>query len=306
MKANQPNINLRAALGRFAFLGILVSTAVSATEGEVISRSSQGQLTAEDYRAYARLFDPAARERLAAQKDRMLDFALDFHSNQVLAQQAEAQGLAEDPIVQARLEKARREVLVGALMDQVVKNIDYPDFETLSRQRYAAEKAHYRLPEKRKVAHILIRPKNPECACDQREPAKIAATIMEELESGTDFAELARRYSEDRATAKQGGLLDQWLEKDSGKVVPAFEQAAFALSQPGDFSQPFETRFGRHVVQLIELEPARQLSYEEVKERLINKLRAEYRDSALLQLRGKTYPDPDKINYPTLKEVLSQ
>ncbi|MGR9106204.1 MAG: peptidylprolyl isomerase [Gammaproteobacteria bacterium] len=235
----------------------------------------------------------------------MLDFVLSFHSNQVLEQRAIQQGLEDDPLVKESLENARREVLVRALMDHTARALKFPDFEQVSLQRYAAEKTQYQIKERRKVAHILIPPKVSECACDERDPKKQAEEIIQELKTGVDFGELARRLSADKQSAKHGGLIDVWLEKNSGKVVREFENAAFALAKPGDISPPVETRFGFHIIKLVELESARQLSYDEAKDQLIAKMRAEYRDSKLGELRSEAYPDPDTINYPALESVLT-
>ncbi|MGH8499831.1 MAG: peptidylprolyl isomerase, partial [Methylococcales bacterium] len=275
-------------------------------EDRVVSRSAQLRLTTQDYRAYIGLLDRKDAEELTSQKDRMLDFVLSFHSNRVLADQALQQGLENDSKVKQHLENARRAVLVTALMDKEMRSLQYPDFEKISRERYEAEKSSYGLPEKRKVAHILIKLKSPSCACDDRDPQKEASEIVKRLEAGADFAELASQYSTDKSTSKNGGLIDLWLEKDTDGVSPEFLQTAFALAKPGDFRQPLETRSGIHIIKLVEVEPWRQLSYDEIKQRLIQKLRFEYRDSARVLLRSKAYPDPDTIDFQALESVLKE
>jgi peptidyl-prolyl cis-trans isomerase SurA len=70
--------------------------------------------------------------------------------------------------------------------------------------------------------------------------------LRRRLEDGADFAELAREYSEDPGSAERGGDLG-WV--GSGALVPAFEEAMQALN-PGEMSQPVETRFGWHLIQV--------------------------------------------------------
>ena len=92
--------------------------------------------------------------------------------------------------------------------------------------------------------HILMR---PSVVMDE---AKIRATmnrLRNELAGGADFAALAKQYSDD-ATADQGGDLG-WLA--SGTTAPEFQQAMDALA-PGQISEPFRSRFGWHLVQVIE------------------------------------------------------
>lgn len=306
MKQHRTLAGIQVTRLKLAILLVCFCAAGLAADDVVISRSPQLQLTAQDYRSYISVLNPNDLKELESQKERMLDFVLSFHSNRVLAEQAEQQGLENDPGVKQRLENARREVMVKALMDKEVKAVQYPDFEKISFERYTASMAKYLLPEKRKVAHIFFTLKNPNCACDERDPQKQSKEIVKQLESGADFAELAKRDSMDKSTAKNGGLLDLWLDPDSDEIDPEFLQAVFSLAKPGDFSQPLETRFGIHIIKLIEIEASRQLSYDEVKERLIQKLRDEYRNAALVQLRSKAYPDPDSIDYQAFESVLKE
>jgi peptidyl-prolyl cis-trans isomerase SurA len=65
-----------------------------------------------------------------------------------------------------------------------------------------------------------------------------------------DFSMLARLYSEDLESAKQGGELGGFLGR--GSLVPEYASAAFALTEPGRVSRVVETEFGYHIIQLIE------------------------------------------------------
>jgi len=94
------------------------------------------------------------------------------------------------------------------------------------------------------VAHIMV---------GKKEGDKAKTTIDEiyqKLKQGEDFAELAKQFSEDKSSAENGGKLNRF---GSGELSsPEFEQVAFSLNNPGDFSAPFETQFGWHIVKLIE------------------------------------------------------
>lgn len=80
-----------------------------------------------------------------------------------------------------------------------------------------------------------------------KEAQALAIRIRDSIVAGGSFSDFARRYSADPASAVNGGDLGT-VEK--GKFVPAFESAAFAL-EPNEISQPVETPFGWHVIQLV-------------------------------------------------------
>ncbi|NTV46858.1 MAG: peptidylprolyl isomerase [Chlorobiales bacterium] len=102
------------------------------------------------------------------------------------------------------------------------------------------------IPAEIEVAHIVIRPKIDSLG-------KVSALekikgIEAELKKGNDFADLARRYSEDPGSAKEGGDLG-FVKR--GEFVRRFEETAFALKE-GGVSGIVETEFGYHIIKLLE------------------------------------------------------
>ena len=98
-----------------------------------------------------------------------------------------------------------------------------------------------------RAAHILVATR------DGAEAARTAVTT-----GGRDFGEVAREQSTDTSTAPNGGDLG-WFPR--GVMVEPFEQAAFAL-QPVEVSQPVQTKFGWHVIKVLERDEARPLTAE--------------------------------------------
>lgn len=102
------------------------------------------------------------------------------------------------------------------------------------------------------VAQILIaapRSKGVEGVATAR---KRADSVENELKKGASFESLVEKYSDDKFTVKQGGVMPAF---GVGRTVPAFESAAFALKKPGDVSQPVETDYGFHIIKLIQKIP---------------------------------------------------
>ncbi|MCK5724036.1 MAG: peptidylprolyl isomerase, partial [Gammaproteobacteria bacterium] len=92
--------------------------------------------------------------------------------------------------------------------------------------------------------HILIQPTQ----ILSREDARLRLTnIHQRIINGSDFANLARASSDDKAAAAEGGSLG-WVSP--GTMVPAFEEEMNKL-KPGEISQPFLTKFGWHIVQVL-------------------------------------------------------
>jgi len=106
-------------------------------------------------------------------------------------------------------------------------------------------------PEQVRARHILIK-LHPTAADKDRDYAmKRITDIQQELNAGAEFETMAIRLSEDSSSSK-GGDLGYF---GRGKMVRPFEEVAFAL-QPGQKSDIFQTRFGLHIVKLVDKKPA--------------------------------------------------
>lgn len=79
----------------------------------------------------------------------------------------------------------------------------------------------------------------------------LADSLVQELRRGADFAVAARRYSQDPGSREQGGELN-WFRH--GVMVPEFDKVAFTL-KPGTISDPVETAFGYHIIQVERVQP---------------------------------------------------
>lgn len=121
------------------------------------------------------------------------------------------------------------------------------------------------------AAHILVR--------EEEEMAPVVAA----LEEGRDFAEVAAEFSTD-GSARQGGDLG-WF--GPGMMIPEFEEVVSAL-EPGQVSDPFESRFGWHVVRVAETRIASVPELDAVREELSNEIRREAVQALIERLRGET------------------
>jgi peptidyl-prolyl cis-trans isomerase D len=116
---------------------------------------------------------------------------------------------------------------------------------------YENNKEKFGQPKRVKVSHILIKadPKDKEGMEKARQRAE---AIREEAVKGKNFAQLAKKYSEDPGTKDRGGDIG-FISR--GMVVPEFEQAAFSM-KPGEISSVIQTQFGFHILKVDEVQEA--------------------------------------------------
>jgi peptidyl-prolyl cis-trans isomerase C len=176
------------------------------------------------------------------------------------------------------LEKLRQEtgetIAVNQLLEKEIEpqvKIEEKDISDF----YAKNKQEFKQAESVKASHILIRLPEKADAAARAKAKSQADLILKQLTGGAKFDELARKNSQDPGSAKNGGDLGFFSK---GQMVPAFENAAFAL-KPGQTSGVVETPFGYHIIRVTETRPARELPLEEVKDQIKNYLTDQMRSA---------------------------
>jgi peptidyl-prolyl cis-trans isomerase D len=132
------------------------------------------------------------------------------------------------------------------------------------RKEYQENLENYRLPDRVNVRHILIKTQGK----PKEEAAKLktkAEGILKQLQHGGDFADLAKKNSEDPGSGAKGGELG-WIVR--GQTVPNFEKTAFSL-KPGELSGLVETEYGYHIIQVEDKQAGHLQTFDEVKPQLL-------------------------------------
>ena len=125
----------------------------------------------------------------------------------------------------------------------------------------------YTSPGRVRASHILLRTEDKDEAAVRRQ----ADEILAQAKGGADFAELAKLYSEDEATAELGGDLDFF---GRGAMVPEFEAAAFER-EPGTLSELVQTAFGFHIIKVVEKVEETVQTLDDVREQITSQLQFE-------------------------------
>ncbi len=206
----------------------------------------------------------------------LVDVLINLH---LLAGEAEKEGMDSTPEFERRMAYVRSRTLRDAYFEQ---KIDTEITNETIQAAYEEQIANIERPEEIHARHILL---------DTEEEA---VAIVEQLNGGADFAELAAEKSTG-PSAPNGGDLG-FFEK--GMMVPAFAEAAFAL-EIGQISAPVQTQFGWHVIKVEEkrTQPAPQLTEveDQLREYLIRNRFAEIieqlKENATIEIVGRPAPD---------------
>jgi len=140
----------------------------------------------------------------------------------------------------------RRQLVIQKMSQQIMQSVTVTPrevkefFETIPKDSLPYFNAEVELGE------IVLKPKvNSE---EDRKAREKAEDLKKRLEGGADFAELARKYSDDKGTAARGGDLGI---TSRGSFVPEFEAAAYSLEK-NEISQIVKSEFGYHIIQLLD------------------------------------------------------
>ena len=176
----------------------------------------------------------------------LIDVMVDMH---VLANAALKAGLDKDP----EFTKHIAYLKVRALRDRYFrKEVELQPKEEDLKASYDAKYANFEGPEERRARHILVKTEEE------------AAALIKELDAGKDFAELAKEKSTG-PTGPKGGDLGFFAK---GRMVPVFEEAAYALEIGAYTAKPVQSQFGWHVIKLEETRKQPAPAFEAVKENL--------------------------------------
>lgn len=155
-----------------------------------------------------------------------------------------------------QMEKIEKDVLTQVVMNKVLSEITVTDDEV--KKYYEDNKEAFEQPATVSAKHILV------------ETEAEAAKIKEEISGGLSFEDAARKYSSCPSN-EQGGNLGQFSK---GMMVPEFEKVAFELAI-GEVSDPVQTQFGYHLIQVDSKVDGSVKELDEVKHSVLDRLTQE-------------------------------
>lgn len=210
------------------------------------------------------LMQRAAIDKLTASDEevnvRFNDFKKDF-TEEKFQQFLKDQGVTVDDIKKEIRKSATIEKLYNK---EITSKISVTEAEI--NEYFVRNKGSYNLPESWHVQHILVTPfaepqisngKGDDAKTDEAARQKVIS-LLKQLQSGMDFAILARDYSEDSTSAQAGGDLRLLSAQQLETIDPRFRQAVQSLKVGETFPNPVMTKYGYHLIKLIEKEAGGQ------------------------------------------------
>ena len=157
---------------------------------------------------------------------------------------------------------AKIDMSINKMIEAEVAN-QAPPTDTQVREFYDKNPEKFKQDEAVRASHILFRvPENADEAT-KKKALEQAQSVLKQARAGADFAELAKKYSAD-GSAQQGGDLNFFTR---GQMVPAFDQAAFAL-KPGQISDIVTSQFGYHIIKVTDRRAASTVPFDQVSARI--------------------------------------
>ncbi len=267
--------------------GMCLMPAWAQSEAVSLMQGGNASISTEDATAEMALAPENVREKLLAEPEQLRQLVENLFLRRALATQAQRDGVAHKPEIQRQIAVMQERILAEAQLEYV-ENASLPSTELIDKQIrtiYKGEPERFTTPAQVHARHILI------AGQDDASRAK-AEKLLADLRTGADFEQLAREHSADPGSAAKGGDLGFFAK---GKMVPAFEKAAFALKKSGDLSPVVQTPFGFHIIRLEGRKPATVKPFDEVKDQLraetIAKLKNDARKKEVERVRALAQGD---------------
>jgi len=272
-------VKISARLAVTAVLTTLAWQSSYAADSKTLARVNGVAITEDDVSAAsASMGAEIAGIPDAQRRGQIVDYLV---TNQLMAAAASQEKLDSGPAFERRMQNYRRLALAEIYYEKmVVGQVSEADVKKV----YDTYVGEFEARQELRARHILLNTEED------------ARDIVERLNRGDDFAELAKEFSKG-AEADVGGDIGYFAK---GDMVTPFDEAVFAL-KVDDISEPVKTRFGWHVIYLIDKRTSKPNSFEDEKFRILAGLIQEKRDSVIEALRGEAKIE---IVDPAIKKAL--
>lgn len=238
--------------------------------GKVVAEFGKEKVTLEELDDMIKNLPQQYQQVASSRKEMFLESVI---NQKLLYAEALNQNIDKGAGVKKEIDEATKQITIGGFLKQEVEQkVQVSDED--AKNYYEANKEQLKEPEKFRARHILV------------DTEAEANDILARLKAGEDFTALAKEKSKD-PSKEQGGDLGFFSR---GQLVPEFEQTALGL-EIGQTSGAVKSQFGYHIIKLEEKQPAKERSFEEVKDSikqmLLSSKQKERFEALLKELRAK-------------------
>jgi parvulin-like peptidyl-prolyl isomerase len=264
-------------------LGLCLLVAAAGARAElppdVLAKNRWMQLTRADYEAAIARVPKNLRYEFATSPRRIQEVLNNLLVTKTLAAQARAHGsgaektFGQRPSATDDSDRALANAELKRVEADANKSFDdgKAQFEAKALETYKLDPDAYRVPEELRLSDIAVLIKDRGDDAARQRAAEARAKIV----AGSDFAAVAREYSDDPTNREKGGELPFMSAK---RMAPDYAKVVFALKQAGDISPVIKAPAAYHVVRLNERRPSRLRPFEEVQASIMQSLRKRYVD----------------------------
>ena len=279
------------------FMSSIARAQAPVGESEILAQRGNGVVTQAAFAA--RVEKIPVEHRLAAIRDgnRVRDLINTILLRSQLASDAREAGYDKDKMVIDRMKLAAEAELAEAWIQNYVATQPPADYEALAREYYALHRDEIMSQPMINVSHILISNKEHS---DEEAQALVDSVSQQLEEDPGSFDELVLTYSEDPSAASNKG---KFTNVKKGDMVEPFESTAFALAE-GAISDPVRTEYGWHIIRLDARIEQEQLSFDEVKTRLVERERKEHEERLKQDYLGRLSSLEVQMTKEALEEMV--
>lgn len=220
--------------------------------------------------------DKLRKDEMIRETERLLSLALQPSALEIEKQKEIEQFKANAEFITFTPEQLASRVQVSDA--EVSEYLAQPDSKSKVEAFFKTNQSRFNTEEQVRARHILVKAEKSDSKSVEAARAKLAA-IQKRLDSKEDFAKIAKELSDDPGSKAAGGDLGFFTR---GRMVSEFEKAAFEL-EPNSISQPVQTDYGFHIIEVLEKKPAQEGNLEAVRPQIARELIAEQKVAARIE-----------------------
>jgi parvulin-like peptidyl-prolyl isomerase len=244
--------------------------------GDVVARIGDSDVTADEIRSAISFLDQRQQTALAQDPALLSQTVRAILANRLALAEATAKKWDQQAGVQAQIARARESIIVESYLKSVTAPPDSYPSEAEIKTVYEANAAALLVPRRYQLSQILISvARDADKDADEAAQKKLSDVTKKLKAPGAEFGKLARTLSDDGATAEREGELGWLAEPD---LRPEIRTQVIGLAK-GGITEPVRLDDGWHIIKLVDTEASRTRSLAEVREALIQRMKAEKADA---------------------------